>query len=142
MGSLVNVERITKEYLAHLDHQKKLEKMTGELKALLKKAIEAEGEPDESGHRWLPAGSYLLKLQKSQPKTYLDRDATEAWARAKGIWDKVKETVEILDEDKLMAYMYDHQADEELEEEFQALHVIPDPVYSFIRPIEQDDVDY
>jgi hypothetical protein len=138
----VNVERITKEYLAHLDHQKKLEKMTGELKALLRKAIEQEGEPDESGHRWLAAGSYLLKLQKSQGQPKLDPAAAEEWARSKGIWDKVKETVEVLDEDKLMAYMYDHQADEDLEEEFQSLYVVPDPVYSFIRPIEQEEVDY
>ncbi len=142
MGTQVNVERLTKEYLSHLDHQKKLEKMTGELKELLKKAIEKEGEPDESGHRWLPAGSYLLKLQKSQGQPKLSREAAEGWARTKGIWDKVSETIEVLDEDKLMAYMYDHQADEELEEEFQELYIRPEPVYSFIRPIEQEDIPY
>jgi hypothetical protein len=138
----VNIERITKEYLKHLEHLQKLQKMTGEMKEMLKAAIEKEGEPDEKGHRWLPAGDYLLKLQKSQGDPKLSVEAATGWAKTKGIWDKVKETVEVLDEDKLMAYMYDHQDDEELEEEFEQLYVRPDPVYSFIKPIQQADIEY
>ena len=138
----MNVDRLTKEYLKHLDHQKKLEELTKQLKDLLRKAIEDDGEPDENGHIWLPSGHYLLKLQKSQPTPKLDVEKAEEWAKRKGIWTQVSELVQVLSEDRLMAYMYDHQDEEGLEAELESLYIRPDPVYSFIRPVEQEEIEY
>lgn len=138
----MDTNRIAKEYLKRLHMQQVTAKSVQELRGLLEKAIEAEGEPDEKGHVWLAAGDVLLQKQKRQGDPFLDREAAEQWAKELDIWDEVKRTVEELDEDALVAYVYQNRDDEGLEEQFQQLFVTPDPTYAFIKPQEVKDIEY
>lgn len=138
----MDVERLTEEYLRRRALLEDLTKTVGELKEMLSDVIDAEGIPDESGHLWYTAGNFLLERQKSQPKKYLDPVAAERWARDKGIWDDVKIVKEVLGEDALLGWVFDHRGTEGLEDEFQTLYVTPPPTWSFIKPKEQKQYDY
>lgn len=138
----MNVERLAKEYLSRKKFLDDTARTVEELKALLNKAVESEGTPDEKGHVWLAAGDFLLQRQKRQGKSYLDRAAAEEWAKAKGIWDEVKVVKEELNEDALLGYAFEHRKDPGLEDEFEALYVEPAPTWAFIAPIEQKQYEY
>lgn len=139
---MADISKLVDEYVTHEHHRKVLEKMTGELKRLIKKQLEKDGVPDDKGHRWLHAGKWQLQLQKRQGEPYLDRAAVEDWAKERGFWGSVSKTVEVLDEDALMAYMYERRADKELEAEFQEKYVTPEPTYAFQQPQEDKYNDY
>lgn len=139
---MTELSKLVDEYMAHEKHRKMLEKMSGELKRIIKKKLTEEGTPDDKGHKWLQAGKWQLQLQKRQGEPKLDQQAAEDWAKERGFWKSVSRTVEVLDEDALMAYMYERRDDEELEEEFQDLYVTPDPTYAFQQPQEDKYNDY
>lgn len=138
----VELGKLVDEYMTHEKHRKMLEKMTGELKRLIKKQVEEHGVPDDKGHRWLQAGKWQLQVQKRQGEPKLDPQAVEDWAKERGFWNQVSRTVEVLDEDALMAYMYERRDDKELEAEFQDKYVTPEPTYAFQQPQEDKYNDY
>jgi hypothetical protein len=138
----MELERLTEEYLRHLEHIQQLQKIADNLKKSLVESIEHQGEEDEKGHQWLPAGKYLLQRQRRQGQSKLNIQRAEEWARERGIWDKVSKSVEVLDEDSLMGYLYDHREDEDIEEQVQSLYD-PAPVsYAFVKPVEEASYDY
>lgn len=132
----MELERITEEYLRELGHLKTLEKITSEYKKLLIKAIDEQGVPDDKGHKWLAAGKFMLQRQKRQGDKLINKERAEGWAKAKGMWESVKVVREELDEDALLAYMYEHRDDEELEDEFNELYDTPPVTWAFMTPIE------
>jgi len=133
---------LIEEYLKGDIHLAATKKRQDEMKAMLKSQLENVEETDEKGNRWLPAGRFLMKYEKRQGKTYLDSAAAEDWAKEKGFWSEVSEVKTVLDNDALLAYMYEHRYDTELEEEYQALHVTPSPTWAFIKPTEEGYSDY
>ena len=137
-----DIERITSEYMQHLNHVEVLQKIIGEYKKQLNALVEDQGDEDDKGHQWLPAGKYLLQRQRRQGKKTLNLAKAEEWARERGIWSEVSRTVEVLDEDALVGYIYDNRDKEGLEEEFQGLHDTPPVTYAFMKPIEEENYDY
>lgn len=138
----MELERAVQEYVKHDSHLKFLNKIVAELKENIKKAVIEDGTPDNKGHKWLQSGRYLLQVQKRQGDPFLDKAAAEEWAKEKGIWPAVSKTVEVLDEDALMAYMFERQDDKDLEKEFQNLYVTPEPTFAMQKPVEDDYNDY
>ena len=137
-----DIERITSEYMQHLNHVEVLQRIIGEYKKQLNALVEEQGEEDDKGHQWLPAGKYLLQRQRRQGKKTLNLAKAEEWARERGIWSEVSRTVEVLDEDALVGYIYDNRHEEGLEEAFQELHDTPPVSYAFIKPIEEENYEY
>jgi hypothetical protein len=137
-----NKERLVQEYLNNLSLMDTLKKQIESIKSALSKDVDSEGEEDDKGHRWLKVGPYLLQRQRRQGASSLDRDATEQWAKERGIWEKVSKVVEVLDEDALMAYAYEHRDDDDVQAEVQALYKEAPVSYAFIKPVEEDSYDY
>lgn len=137
-----DIERITDEYMQHMRHVEVLQKIINEYKKQLNQHVEDQGEEDDKGHQWLPAGKYLLQRQRRQGKKTLNHQRAEEWAKERGIWDKVTRTIEVLDEDALVGYIYDNRDEEGLEEEFQELHDTPPISYAFMKPVEEENYDY
>lgn len=134
-------ESVVNEYIKHLEHSDRLQKMISDLKSTMSKWVD-EGEEDEKGHRWLKVGRYLLQKQKRQGSPVLDQKAVEEWAKSRGIWGQVTKTVEILDEDALLAYVYDHRDEDGLEETYKSFFKDAPISYAFIKPKEEDTYDY
>jgi hypothetical protein len=96
------VKRLAKEYLDTQSLSSKITARLTELKKTLSDVADKEGFEDDKGHRWYSAGDLQLKREK-RVSTSFDAASAEEWAKAKGIWDDVKMTVEVLDVDKLLA---------------------------------------
>jgi hypothetical protein len=137
-----HTERIVEEYLRHLDHIDMLQKAVNEYKKQLNQLVEEQGDPDDKGHQWLPAGKYLLQRQRRQGKKILNIQRAEEWAKSRGIWDDVSKTITVLDEDALVGYIYEHRGEEGLEDQFQDLHDAPPVTYAFMKPIEEENYEY
>ena len=138
----MDLERLTEEYLRHTEHIQQLQKMVDRIKQDLVEEVQHRGEEDDKGHQWLPAGKYLLQRQRRQGQSRLNIERAEEWARSRGIWDKVSKTVEVLDEDSLMGYLYDHRDDDGIEDEVKALYDAAPVTYAFVKPVEEASYDY
>lgn len=85
-----------KKLLATLEAR--VEKMKKELSGY----VEEFGMPDDSGHLWLTVAGVELKRERRVSKSF-DTGSAENWAKENDLWDEVKEVVERLSEDKLVA---------------------------------------
>lgn len=101
VGSLVEEYRKAKEFAD------KVAVRADELKKELTRLVKSHGKPDDRGHLWLSAGDSQVKHERRVSRN-LDRMAAERWARDNGLWDQVKETIEVLSEDSLMKYFWDN----------------------------------
>lgn len=138
----MELERVVEEYVKEAALAKSLDKVIGDYKKMLVEAVDKQGEPDAKGHRWLTVGRYLLQRQKRQGEKFINKERAEDWAKARGVWDEVKVVREELDEDALLAYMYEHRRDEELEVEFQDLYDTPQATWAFMPVVEEKPIDY
>lgn len=141
----MKIDRLAKEYLSRLELQAQIAKQVSELKDMLTKVVDEQGEPDEKGHRWLIEGDVVLQRQKRQGDKYINREKAEEWAKERGIWGEVKVTREELDEDALLGFVYEHRKDANwpgLEKELEALYETPPVTYAFIKPVIQTNYDY
>lgn len=138
----MDIERLAQEYLAHIEHAERLKKTIEEFKGVLIDTIIQDGEEDENGHQWLPAGSYLLQRQRRESRPTLDIAKAEQWAKDKGIWNEVSQTIEVLDQDALYGYIFDHKDTPGLEDEFQQLFTEPKVSYAFMKPTKVQNYDY
>lgn len=112
-------ERLAQEFKKSKEGIDALTKRQNEMKAELVKAIQENGYEDDKGHLWYQAGSMELKYERRVSRS-LNSEAAEQWARELGIWDDLKETVERLDEDKLLGYAWNHK---EVEDTIQGFYV-------------------
>lgn len=138
----MDIERYTEEFVRHQDHAAMLSKTIAEMKKTLTEVVEVEGEYDDKGHQWLPAGRFLLQRQRRQGKKSLNMEKVEEWAKGRGAWAEVSRTIEVIDEDALFAYMFDHRGEEGLEEEFEQLYDEAPVTYAFMKPVEEKSYDY
>lgn len=112
-------EKLAQEFKKSKEAIDALTKRQNEMRSELVKAIQENGYEDDKGHRWLEAGAMELKYERRVSRS-LNTEAAEQWAKEQGIWDDIKKTVEMVDEDKLLGYAWYHK---EKEEEVQAFYV-------------------
>lgn len=102
-----NINLLVDEYKKAKEFAEKVTARADELKKELTRLVKELGKADDKGHLWLPAGDCQVKHERRVSKN-LDRQAAERWARNNGIWDNVKEVVEVLSEDALMKYFWEN----------------------------------
>jgi len=106
-----------KEYAVIKKQMEYLEKQQRILKAKLFEHIELEGEPDDKGNIILELpleveGFITVMKQRRVSRKINDEAAIEIIA-AKGLEDKLYKTIRVVDEDELMAALYNDELTEE-----------------------------
>lgn len=99
------LQRLIDEYEKSKEFANKATARVDELKESLRAYVKNHGTTDDRGHVWLPARTHQLKNEKRVSRTF-NRPAAEVWAKEEGHWDLVKQTIEVLDEDALMALVW------------------------------------
>lgn len=107
------LQRLIDEYDKSKGFADKAVARVEELKGVLKGYVKKFGSTDDKGHGWLPAITHQLKNERRVSRSF-DSSAAERWAKETGHWDSVKRTIETVDEDALMALVWDNP---ELEEQ-------------------------
>lgn len=113
------LERLAEEYKRSKETLAMVEKRTSDMKKELSTAVERFGDQDDKGHLWLTVGDLVLKREKRISRSF-DSESARAWAEEQGIWDSVKEVIEVLSEDKLLALAW---KDKDLEETIMSFYV-------------------
>jgi chemotaxis regulatin CheY-phosphate phosphatase CheZ len=113
------IERLAEDYKKSKEFLADIEKRTNAIKKELSDVVDANGVPDEKGNVWLRIGDLALKREKRITRS-LDHQSAEDWARANGHWDDIKQVIEVLDEDKLLALAWDNS---DLEDTIQGFYV-------------------
>lgn len=113
------LERLAEEYKKSKDTLALIEKRTNDMKKELSVAVEQFGTPDDKGHLWLTVGDLNLKREKRVSRSF-DATAAENWAKEKGLWDDVKDVIEVMSEDKLLGLAW---SDKSLEETIMTFYV-------------------
>lgn len=107
------LERLAEEYKKSKDTLAVIEKRTNDIKKELSVAVEKFGDADDKGHLWLTVGDTVLKREKRVSRSF-DATSAEGWAKEKGIWDDVKDVVEVMSEDKLLGLAWSDKSLEEI----------------------------
>lgn len=110
--------RLAQEFRKTKETIDALTKRQNEMKTELVTALKENGDADDKGHIWWTLDGKEIKYERRMSRS-LNMQAAEAWARENGLWDDLKEIVEILSEDKLLGYAWNHK---ELEETIQAFY--------------------
>lgn len=105
-------ERLAQEFKKSKEAIDALTKRQNDMKTELIEAIKSNGYEDDKGHLWYNVGSMELKYERRVSRSF-NSPAAEQWARENGLWDDLKKTVELLDEDKLLGYAWNHNEAEE-----------------------------
>jgi bacterioferritin (cytochrome b1) len=96
-----------------------------ELKASLFAKIEADGFEDDKGNLWLelpePVEGYVSLQKQKRVTRKIDEMLAEDLIEKKGLADRLYKTVRVVDEDELMAALYEGLlTEEEVDEMFPA----------------------
>ena len=98
--------RLVEEYKGAKDLADSSKKRADTLKKDLSDLVDSEGYEGDDGHLWYEIGDYKLKRERRVSKSF-DLDECEQWAKSTGLWDEVKEVVELVSEDKVLALAWD-----------------------------------
>ena len=98
--------RLVEEYKGAKDLADSSKKRADTLKKELSDLVDSEGYEGDNGHLWYEIGDYKLKRERRVSKSF-DLDECEQWAKSTGLWDEVKEVVELVSEDKVLALAWD-----------------------------------
>jgi len=101
--------KMVEEFVSQKKLLSQLEARVDKIKKELSTVVEQHGTPDDSGHIWLNVGGHELKRERRVSKTFNAANA-EQWAKENGLWDDVKEIVERLSEDKLLAVAWNDKS--------------------------------
>lgn len=113
------IERLASEYKKDKEFIEKMEKRLSGVRKELLEAVQEHGVPDDKGHIWFTAGDIVLKKERRVTRSF-DISAAEEWAKENGYWDDVKETIEVLSEDKILGLAWQNQ---DLSEKIQEFYV-------------------
>ena len=108
----MHLERLAEEFKKSKETIDILEKRLGDMKKQLAEAVTVFGYTDDKGHQWLKVGSFELKRERRISRS-LDTMAVEQWARSNGHWDTIKKVIEVVDEDNLVKFAWEHKDHEE-----------------------------
>lgn len=100
-------ERLAQEFKKSKEAIDMLTKRQNEMRAELVEAVKEQGFEDDKGHKWLKVGDLELKYERRVSRSF-DEGAADNWARETGRWDDLKQVVEVLDEDKLLALAWEN----------------------------------
>ena len=103
-----DLSQLVKMYQEQRDFAAKIMSRVEELKKELTKRIEEEGFFDDRGNQWLDAGDFQLKRERRVTVSFNELFAEE-WAKKRGVWDQVKEVQEVVNEDQLLAVVWDDE---------------------------------
>lgn len=101
------LEKLVREFKDAKDFADKTGKRLSELREVLLNYVKEHGVPDDRGHKWLGAGDMQVKHERRVGKSF-DLKAAQSWAKELGIWDEIKEVVEIITEDGVLKYSWEH----------------------------------
>jgi bacterioferritin (cytochrome b1) len=115
----------TKEYASIKKNLELYEARQKELKTSLFEKIEADGFTDDKGNWWLelpePVGDYVSLQKQKRVTRKIDDMIAEDLIEKKGLTDRLYKTVRVVDEDELMAALYEGLlTEEEVDEMFPA----------------------
>lgn len=113
------IKRVAEDYKKAKEAQEQFEKRTNALKKELSEIVDTYGTVDDKGNRWLELDDIKLKRERRIQRS-LDSSGAEQWAKENGLWDEVKEIIEVLSEDKLLGLAWDRQ---DLEDTIQAFYI-------------------
>lgn len=137
----MNIDRLAEEYVRSSVHIKDATERKEELKKLLLRTVEEQGEADEKGNQWIAGEEYLIKRERRASKTW-DADAAEEWAKSLGILDSLTTTTTVvttaIDPDKVAAYAFKHPEMEDTVKAFNTESV----TWAFPQPIKQKKYSY
>lgn len=101
-----DLPQLVKLYREQKEFADKLNARVDELKQELIKKVQETGFTDDKGNQWLDAGDFQLKRERRVSVSFNSHFAEE-WAKKRNIWDDVKEIVEIVSEDRILAAAWD-----------------------------------
>jgi hypothetical protein len=104
----MHLERLAEEFKKSKETIEILEKRHNEMKKQLTEAVTVFGYSDDKGHQWLKVGSYELKRERRVARSF-DLASAESWAKANGLWDEVKEVVEVTSEANLLRLAWENK---------------------------------
>jgi len=104
--------KLVEEYRSSKGLLEALQKRVDGFKAELTGTLLAHGKPDEKGNLWIEMGDIEIKRERRLTKSF-NSAAAEAWSKETGHWDTVKETIEVLSEDKLLGLAWNNDAIQE-----------------------------
>jgi hypothetical protein len=110
----ISVNPMLKKVREYLAFKKKIDDMSSQQKAIrddLMEIVQEHGVEDDKGHIWLPLpeeveGVTQLQAQR-KVSSKLDMDAAVAILATKGLADRCIKTIPTVDEDEVMACLYD-----------------------------------
>ena len=105
-------QRLAEEFKKSKEAIDNLTKRQNAMKAELIEAVKDNGFEDDKGHLWYKAGPLELKYERRVARSF-NAEAAEQWARENGLWEDLKKVVEMLDEDKLLGYAWNHKEQED-----------------------------
>jgi len=101
------IERLLKEYQEAKEFADRATARSEEYKKSLVAMVKDHGVHDEKGHKWLPGETGQAKYERRVSRR-MNLGQAEAWARDLGIWDQIKEVIEVTSEDNVLKYGWDH----------------------------------
>jgi hypothetical protein len=93
--------RLLQEFKSGKESLEILEKRQNDMKKQLMDLVTEHGYMDDKGHQWLKIGETELKRERRVSRSF-NTAAAEAWAKANGHWDTVKEVIEVVSEEKIL----------------------------------------
>jgi len=116
--TVADMEMITREYQDLKDLVDKYTVRLNSLKKELSDQVDEFGSEDEKGNKWLPLGNFQLKRERRASVSF-DTKTAEVWAKGKGLWSDVVETIEVVSEDKVLSLGW---RDEELKKDIDSMY--------------------
>ena len=110
-------ERLAQEFKKSKEAIEMLTKRQNDMKSELIEAVKEQGYEDDKGHKWFKVGDIELKYERRVSRSF-DEASADAWAHDAGRWDELKRTIELLDEDKLLALAWEDKDVAETIQEF------------------------
>lgn len=112
-----NTESMVREYKHLKIETDKLAKRQKELRDQLLEVITADGYEDDQGHMWFEFADAIdgvasLQRQRRVSRVVNDDSANEVLS-AHGLWDTCTELVRVVNEDRVMAALYDDKLTED-----------------------------
>jgi hypothetical protein len=101
------LEKLVRDYKDAKAFAEKTSARATELKTALTEYVKEHGVPDDRGHKWLAAGDSQVKHERRVGKRF-DIGAAQSWAKDIGIWDEIKQVVEVITEDDVLKYSWEH----------------------------------
>lgn len=105
-----------REYLTYKKKIDELSKAQSEVKNDLMEVVETQGQEDDKGHLWLElpeeVDGYVSLQRQRRVSQKLDMDAAVALLATKGLADRCIKAVPTVDEDEVMACLYEGKLSE------------------------------